>query len=176
MKIEINLANDKTANIVRNIYPLYLHDLSEFSGETPNKYGIYEAEEIRTLDEQYHIQDIWFNNPEELFPFIICVDGKPAGFALISTGKYAPKSTDYYVYEFFILKPYRGRNIAELAAKEVFDRFKGKWELDTHPSTLNQRAQSFWTKTIKNYTSGNFEKAFGTNFNGERLIFRFNNN
>lgn len=173
MEIEIILANDETANIIRNIYPLYLYDLSEFSGESPNEYGIYENEPIKTLEEQYHIQDIWFQKPGLLFPFIILADKKPAGFALVSTGAYAPKDADFYVYEFFLLRPYRGKNIAEIAAKQVFDKFQGAWELDTNPSTLNQRAQWFWNKTINNYTSGNFEKVIGTTFNGERLIFRF---
>lgn len=175
MEIETILANEDTANIIRNIYPLYLHDLSEINGNVPNEYGIYENEPIKTLCEQYRVQDIWFQKPGLLFPFIIFVDKKPAGFDLVSTGGYAPKGTDYYVYEFFLLRPYRGKNIAEIAAKQVFDKFRGKWELYTNPTTLNQRAQSFWYKTINDYTSGNFQKSLGTTFDGEKLIFRFSN-
>lgn len=175
MEIETILANDETANIIRNIYPLYLHDLSEIHENVPNEYGIYEDEAMKTLDEQYHVQDTWFQKPGLLFPFIIFADKRPTGFALISTGKFAPKGTDYYVYEFFLLRPYRGKNIAEIAAKQIFDKFRGNWELFTNPTTLNQRGQSFWHKTINNYTSGNFEKSFGTTFDGEKLIFRFSN-
>lgn len=175
MEIETILANEQTANIIRNIYPLYLHDLSEIYGNIPNDYGIYEEESIKTLNEQYYIQDTWFQKPELLFPFIIFVDRRPAGFNLVATGGYAPKGTDYFVYEFFLLRPYRGKNIAEIAAKQVFDKFRGKWELYTNPTTLNKRGQSFWNKTINNYTSGNFERSFGTTFDGEKLIFRFNN-
>lgn len=175
MEIETILANDETANIIRNIYPLYLHDLSEIHGNVPNEYGIYEDEPMKTLDEQYRVQDIWFQKPGLLFPFIIFADKKPAGFSLISTREFAPKGVDYYVYEFFLLRPYRGKSIAEVAAKQVFDKFRGDWELFTNPTTLNKRAQSFWHKTINNYTSGNFEKSFGTTFDGEKLIFRFSN-
>lgn len=175
MEIETILANEQTSNIIRNIYPLYLHDLSEFNGNFPNEYGIYEEDPMKTLDEQFHVQDIWFQKPGLLFPYIIYVDKKPAGFDLVATGIYAPKSTDYYVHEFFILRPYRGKNISEIAAQQVFDRFRGKWELYTNPTDLNHKAQSFWNKTINNYTSGNFDKAIGSTFDGEKLIFRFNN-
>lgn len=75
------------------------------------------------------------------------------------------------MYEFFLLRPYRGKNIAEIASKQVFDRFQGKWEVYTNPTYSNKKGQSFWNKTINNYTSGNFEKVFGTTFDGEKLIF-----
>ncbi|QVK18487.1 GNAT family N-acetyltransferase [Mycoplasmatota bacterium] len=176
MNIETILADDKTSNIIRNLYPLYLYDLSEFNGTLPNEYGIYEDEPVKTLEEQYHVQDLWFQEPGLLYPFIIFKDKLPVGFALVSTGKYSPKTTDYYLYEFFLLRPYRGENIAEIAAKQVFDKFKGKWELFTHPTPSNIRAQSFWQKTINHYTSGNFTRENGPTFDGEKIIFRFSNN
>ena len=173
MNVQCKLATEETANIIRNFYPLYLHDLSEFSGVLPNEYGIYEEDPVKTLLDQYNLQDIWFQNPEFLFPHIIYVDNKPAGFALVATGKYAPKTTDYYLYEFFILRPYRGKNIAMNAATQIFDKFQGKWELYTNPSPENKRAQSFWTKTVNKYTSGTFEKSEGETFDGRKIIFRF---
>ena len=91
VNVETILADKDTANIIRNIYPLYLYDLSEIYGNIPNKYGIYENESVKTLEEQYHIQDVWFKKYGELFPFIIFVDKNPAGFILVSTGKFAPK-------------------------------------------------------------------------------------
>ena len=175
MNIHCILAGDETANIIRNLYPLYLHDLSEFSGVFPNQYGIYEDDNVKTLVEQFNLQDIWFQKPGVLFPYIIYVDNKPAGFALVSTGQYAPKTTDNYLYEFFLLRPYRGKNIAGLAAENVLDKFNGKWELYTNPSLENIRAQRFWTKTIEKYTSGNYHKSVGNTFDGKKMIFRFEN-
>jgi len=175
MKIEIILSNNKNSNIIKNLYPLYLYDLSEIYGNVPNEYGIYEDKPIKTLEEQCDVQDVWFQKPDQLFPFIFFVDEKPAGFALVATGEHAPRGADYYVYEFFLLRQYRGKDIAEISAKQVFDKFQGKWELYTNPSSSNKKGQSFWNKTINNYTLGNFEKVFGTTFDGEKLIFRFNN-
>ena len=175
MEIELVLANNESGNIIKNLYPLYLYDLSEIYGNIPNEYGIYEDEPIKTLEEQYHVQDIWFQKPELLFPFIIFADKKPAGFALVSTGEYSPKDIDYYLYEFFLLRPYRGKDIGQISAKQVFDKFQGKWQLHTNHTSSNKKAQSFWNKTINNYTSGNFEGVCGPTFDGEKLIFRFSN-
>ncbi len=163
-------------NLIKNIYPLYLYDLSEIHGNVPNEYGIYEDGPIKTLAEQYEVQNDWFENLDYLFPYITMVDGKPAGFALVSTGKYAPKTTDYYLFEFFLLRPYRGKGIAETVAKRIFDKYPGKWELYTGHTPANKRAQSFWRKTIKNYTSGQYEEKQGQTFDGEKLIFRFKSN
>ena len=173
MNIELVLADKENANIIRNIYPLYLYDLSEVYGNYPNPFGIYEEESVRTLEEQYHIQDVWFRNPDFLFPFIIFADRKPAGFILIASGKYSPEGTDYFVHEFFLLRPHRGKNIAEIAAKEVFDRFRGTWALYTNPTDQNRKAQTFWRKTVSTYTSGKFTTSVGKTIDGEKLIFRF---
>lgn len=176
MKVETILATKETENIIKNLYPLYLHDLAEIYEELPNEYGIFEEEPIKTLMEQYDVQNVWFEKPGNLYPFIIIVDGKPAGFDLISTKDFAPKSTDYYLYEFFLLRPYRGKGIAEEAAKQVFDRFKGKWELYTSHKN-NERGKGFWRKTLSNYTGGNYEETSGETFlkDGIKTIFKFNN-
>jgi len=177
MEVKVVLASKENENIIKNIYPLYLHDLSEVYGNLPNEYGIYEDEPIKTLAEQYDVQNDWFQKPNELFPFIIMVDGKPAGFDLVSTGKYAPKGMDYYVFEFFLLRPYRGKDIASIAAKQVFDKFKGKWGLYVAAKEIgtNLRAEKFWRKTISDYTKDNFEEKHGPTFDGYKLIFTFNN-
>lgn len=175
MEVKVVLANEENANIIKNLYPLYLHDLSEVYGNVPNEYGIYEDEPIKTLAEQYDVQNLWFQRPDLLFPFIIMADGKPAGFDLVATGKYAPKGMDYYVHEFFLLRPYRGKDIASIAAKQIFDKFSGKWGLYVAPSGTNLRAEKFWRKTISDYAKGNFEEKHGLTFDGDKLIFTFKN-
>lgn len=82
---------------------------------------------------------------------------------------------DYYVYEFFLLRPYRGKGIASIAAKQIFDKFPGKWGLYVAPTGTNPRAEKFWRKTIKDYTNENFEEKHGATFDGDKLKFIFNN-
>lgn len=176
MKIETILAGEDKGDIIRNIYPLYLYELAGIYQQYPNEYGIYEDEPIKTLAEQYHVQDNWFKYPEYLFPYIITVDDKPAGFIMIATKRFIPKTTDHYVYEFFLLNSYRGKGIAEIAAGQVFDRFKGRWELYTR-NTNNERGQKFWRKTIDNYTKGDYLETEGMTFIDDEIkkIFRFSN-
>jgi len=175
MEIKVQLANENNQNIIKNLYPLYLYDLSEIYGNVPNEFGIFEDGPIKTLEEQYDVQNVWFQKPGLLYPHIIFVDEMPAGFALVATGEYAPNEIDNFMFEFFLLRPYRGKNIAEIAATQVFDKFKGKWELYTNQTETNKKGQSFWSKTVSNYTSGAFEKRLGTTFDGEKMIFSFDN-
>ncbi|XMB86796.1 GNAT family N-acetyltransferase [Mycoplasmatota bacterium WC44] len=175
MEVEIVLANEENSVIIKNLYPLYLHDISEHYGNVPNEYGIYEDDPLMTLAEQYDVQNIWFEKPNILFPYIIMVDEKPAGFVLIATTPYVSNTTDYYVNEFFVLRPYRGKNIGEIAAKQVFDNFTGRWELYTNSSSKNLKGQRFWRKTVSNYTKNNYDESIGETVHGEKVIFRFNN-
>lgn len=55
MEVKIILSDKENSNIIKNLYPLYLYDLSEIYGNVPNEYGIYEEESIKTLMEQYDI-------------------------------------------------------------------------------------------------------------------------
>ncbi|GIN86200.1 hypothetical protein J6TS2_25860 [Heyndrickxia sporothermodurans] len=57
-----------------------------YYGNLPNRHGIYEtADHIQTLREQYDVQNIWWEKPSSLYPFLIYADEIPAGFALIAT-------------------------------------------------------------------------------------------
>ncbi|GIO31729.1 hypothetical protein J2TS6_28700 [Paenibacillus albilobatus] len=40
MKVTVELTDPHTKFIINNLYPLYLHDLSEIWGWKPNKYGV----------------------------------------------------------------------------------------------------------------------------------------
>lgn len=176
MIIDVKLTDENEAYIIKNLYPLYLYDLSEHYGRIPNVHGIYEdSEDYRTLNDQYEVQNIWWEKPNILFPYLILVDGIPAGFVLIATPPHCNKGIDYFVNEFFLIQSLRGQGIAERAANIVFDQFKGNWELFTNPSENNIVGQRFWRKTISNYTNEVYIEEKGETFDGYKLIFRFNN-
>ncbi|GED68412.1 acetyltransferase [Brevibacillus reuszeri] len=178
--IAITLSDQDEAYIIKNMYPLYLHDLSGhyglIPGHIPNKHGIFEdSNDYRTLTDQYDVQKIWWEKPNCLYPFLIRVDDIPAGFALIATSPYCAKGIDYFVNDFFLLQPFRGKGIAEHSATQVFDKWKGNWELYTNPSERNITGQKFWRKTVSKYTKGKYKEEFGTTMDGYKLIFRFTN-
>ncbi|MCQ4088500.1 GNAT family N-acetyltransferase [Saccharibacillus sp. JS10] len=174
MNVELIPCGSDQSYIVHNMYPLYLHDLSEIWQNRPNAFGIFEEDDTPTLARQSEIFEVWWQHPGILFPLLIRVDGRPAGFAFVATPPYAPSETDYYLNEFFVLRPYRASGVAEAAARKVFDSFQGRWELQTNPSERNLRAQKFWRRTLSAYTSGNFTEKKGNHHEVEMLAFRFN--
>ncbi|MWV43399.1 GNAT family N-acetyltransferase [Paenibacillus sp. HJL G12] len=176
MKIKVQLTSKNEAYVIKNLYPLYLYDLSEHYVRFPNIHGVYEdSDEYKTLNDQYEVQNIWWEKPDCLYPYLILVEDKPAGFILIATPPHCSEGIDYFVNDFFLLRPYRGQGIAEQAAIKVFEQFKGRWELFTNSSERNITGQRFWRKTVSNYSKENYAELYGDTFDGHKLIFRFDN-
>ncbi|MDR9856484.1 GNAT family N-acetyltransferase [Paenibacillus sp. VCA1] len=175
MKVIVELTDEHTKFVINNMYPLYLHDLSEVWNWKPNKYGVFEEDDTSTLHEQNKVFDIWWSDPSVLFPYLIRVNDHPAGFALAAAPPYTPHGSDYYLHEFFVLRSFRGTGVAEAAAAQVFKLHPGAWELQTNPKETNKRAQLFWRKTIRKYTAGFYQEEIAeTKNDGIKLIFRFN--
>lgn len=176
MKIDVQLTDINKSYIIKNLYPLYLYDLSGHYDKLPNIHGIYEDnDDFRTLSDQYEAQNIWWEKPAILFPYLIVADGIPGGFILIATPPHCNQGIDYFINDFFLIQSLRGQGIAEYAVNKVFEQWKGNWELFTNPSEKNVVGQKFWRKTISNYTNGNYTEEQGETFDGYKLIFRFNN-
>jgi aminoglycoside 6'-N-acetyltransferase I len=165
----LSTAND--AYIVKNLYPLYLHDLSEFSGEKPNQHGILEPNAVATLAEQGEVQTIWWQKPDVLFPFIIQADDRIAGFAFVARPPYVPEKIDHVLQEFFLLRSFRRTGIGRRAAFEIFNRFPGRWQLEV--LAKNFPAQAFWRKILRQCSENPFEERSETTDAGRRRIFRF---
>nr|WP_145404992.1 GNAT family N-acetyltransferase [Paenibacillus xylanexedens] len=182
MNIQVELTNQDQAYIIKNMYPLYLHDLSGHyglqEGHRPNEHGIFEVgSEYRTLQDQYDVQNIWWGDPEHLYPFLMKVSGMPAGFAFVATPPYCRQDIDYFMHEFFLLQPFRGLGLAEQAAAAIFERFRGKWALFTNAADKNKVGQHFWRKTVSNYTRGVYEEITAETGceDGPKLVFQFSN-
>ncbi len=175
MQIEIKLVDNTNSFIIKNMYPLYLHDISGIHGILPNEYGIFEEEPVRTLAEQYDIQHAWFENPNLLYPYLIMVDNIPAGFCLVGSGRYVPQDVDYYIYETFFLSTFRGKNISYQALIEIFQKHHGKWMLFTHSTENNNCAKAFWHKTIGSYTDNEYTTEEKLIDGMPKLVFQFDN-
>ncbi|MCP3141630.1 GNAT family N-acetyltransferase [Pyxidicoccus xibeiensis] len=134
--------------LLRNLYPLYLHDLSE--------YGV----EYR-LDEQGQWQPdflpTWLAPSAEVHPLLLRSEGRTVGFAFVGQAPfpYMTKGRDFRMSEFFILRGERRRGLGRLAARAVFQRFPGIWEVSQLPG--NQAAITFWRSVIGEYTGGAFQ-------------------
>lgn len=173
MKTEIILADKGNGFIIKNMYPLYLHDLAGIHGTLPNRYGIFEEGEVKTLQEQYDIQQAQFEHPGELFAYIIMADSLPAGFCMIGSGRYVPEDVDFCIYETFILNPFRRRGIASNAVKEILNRHHGRWMLFTQANEKNEGALRFWQKNIESFTGGDFIRMDRTIDSMPKKVFLF---
>lgn len=176
MNVQVELCGLDQKFIINNLYPLYLHDLSEIWNRLPNKFGVFDEDDLRTLEEQKAVFDIWWEKPSILFPYLISVNSIPAGFGLVARPPYTPDQADFYLNEFFIVRSFRGKGVGEQAAQQLFNRYHGQWQLHTNPTARNTHSTAFWRKTLAHYSEGPFtEENKETQHDGFVKVFRFNN-
>jgi predicted acetyltransferase len=84
--------------------------------------------------------------------FIILVGAKPAGFALVRDRAHFAGAGVREISEFFVLRKYRRRGVGSYAARTLFARFPGRWELAE--LTWNVGARRFWHRLIRHCAVG----------------------
>jgi predicted acetyltransferase len=139
VSVEVDPALREHAPILANLLELYAYDFSEFhildigaDGRFGYKYLPLYCEPNR-------------------HPFLIRVDGKLAGLALVKRGsEISGNQTIWDMSEFFVLRGCRRRGIGMLAAQQVWRRFPGIWEVRVMQS--NVLANLFWEQAISNFT------------------------
>ncbi len=155
MKIKIKAAPLNKKPVLRHLMELYKYDFTEFDPEDVNEHGLYGYK---------YLDHYW--TEEGRRPFLITVDDKYAGFALIREHQ----DPDYFaIAEFFIMKKYRKRGIGKLVAFHLFDLLEGDWEVAEMEENLP--AQVFWRKVIQEYTSGTFKEIRKDNWDGPVQFF-----
>jgi predicted acetyltransferase len=149
----LEILNAKDSPILRewlsNVYPLYLHDLSEFDKT------FYQLDE-RGRWAPDHLQ-FWLTE-ETAHPLVIRAASRSVGFAFVGKApfKYMTPGMDYHLAEFFILRRYRRTGLGRRAAMAIFDALPGWWELEEIPANVG--AIRFWRKVIGEYTNGDFNE------------------
>ena len=155
MSLQISRASPAEYPILRNLYPLYLHDLSEFGGGyTLDEQGVWQPDYLPT----------WLSESEQVHPLLFRLDGRPVGFAFVAQAPfpYMTAGRDYQLSEFFILRAQRRHGLGQRAALDIFNRFRGVWELSQLRE--NHAAIAFWHRVVSEYTRGRFVQ---TLINGE---------
>lgn len=175
MKIEVVRARDRGFTVVQNLFPLYVHDLSEFMQWDVPETGLFVASDLVVQYWGRSPRDPRFRWPDGLrgFPFLIRVDRKLAGFVLIrEIGKDPP---GFDVGEFFILRKFRGKGVGKEVAHRVFDMFLGNWQV--RELEENTPAQAFWRRVIDEYTGGGYveTREVFPPFPHEMIVQRFSN-
>jgi predicted acetyltransferase len=139
VSVEVDPALPDHALILANLLELYAHDFSEFHILDIGADGRFGYESL----------PLYWSEPNR-HPFLIRVDGKLAGLALVKRGsEISDNQTVWDMSEFFVLRGCRRRGIGMLAAQEVWRRFPGIWEVRVMQS--NVRANLFWEQAIANF-------------------------
>ena len=177
MDVELKLSDHRDAYIIKNFWPLYVHDVSAFGEWELNPHGLLGVDaSTKNLAEQCEGLSPWWSEPGVLFPYLIRVNGAPAGFNLIAARSRLPKGidADFVVHEFFLVHGHRSSGVAEQAAIDGFERHHGRWEVVTYPS--HDRGIAFWRKVVGRY--GNARDCSEAEVDhpwGRRVAFRFDN-
>jgi predicted acetyltransferase len=155
MELEIAPATDADYPIVCNLARFYLYDMAEHAGWHFPADGLFDSGgQFANYWGRHGSRHVWPAAWRGL-PFLIQVDGHPAGFALVKRERETPPAFD--MGEFFIARQYRRCGVGRRAATALFDRFVGSWEVRQMPS--NKPAQAFWRRIITDYTGGVFTEA-----------------
>ena len=128
------VSDEYDRTVVRRLYPLYLHDLSQWS----NHYAL----DADGRWQPSYVDD--FLARERCAAFLLREGGAAAGFAWVGGGDFPRKRADrdWRLAEFFVAAPFRRRGVGRAAAAAVLDGFAGTWQLEVVDG--NEPALAFW--------------------------------
>jgi predicted acetyltransferase len=127
------------------LFELYAYDFSEILGLDVGDDGRFRVP----------VLDAYWTDPRR-HPFLIRVEERLAGFALVQRrSRLTGDEAVHDVAEFFVMRRYRRHGVGERAARWLFGRFRGRWEVRQKPE--NEAATAFWRRVIGRYSGGRFE-------------------
>lgn len=152
MNLEIKLVNIDERIKLEKLLQLYLHDLSLYFPITFNS---------STCEYEYDLNKYFADN----YAYFIKSGDEVLGFILVDDNL----ENNYEISEMFVLNNYKGKKIGEQAAMKIFDLYKGNWTIKAVP--LSPVAESFWKKTVNNYTNGYFKLEHTGKYERAELYF-----
>ncbi|OTW93075.1 GNAT family N-acetyltransferase [Bacillus thuringiensis serovar cameroun] len=137
MVVALQRVQESEKEILRNLYALYLHDLSKFTTNiTIGVNGFLEYEDLHLF---------WKN--DGITPYFIKIDNSIVGFLLLLERPFLKKENDFCMNDMFILNQYRGKGIGKQVIENLLEEKRGQYfviEL-----LKNVPAVSFWKKVYR---------------------------
>jgi predicted acetyltransferase len=135
--VEVVAAPPEQSVVVANLFELYAHDFSEFHDVEPGEDGRFGFSKL----------PLYWSDPKRR-AFLIQCRGKLAGFALVKQGSEVTEDDSVWdMAEFFVLRRYRRDGVGTEAARQIWTRYPGRWEVRVMEA--NKAAQAFWTRAIE---------------------------
>jgi len=135
MQVELERICPQSRQVLENLFPYYIYDMSEFMGWNPNELGVFSYNNANF--DKYWLED-------SHHPFFITVNGTIAGFVLIR--KYPQDLSLYDIEQFFVLRKFKGLGIGKQALKKVITLFPGNWQVRV--LLENKTGLGFWKSAI----------------------------
>jgi predicted acetyltransferase len=126
--------------VLANLVQFYRYDYTEIRDLELSPHGTY----------PYRYLDHYFVEPGREALFIVA-DGTLAGFALM---RRLDDGTNQ-VAEFFVLKARRRGGVGRAAARALFARFPGRWQLEFDDA--NAAGRAFWPAVVAEVATGDVE-------------------
>jgi len=144
--ISLDPAAPEESATLGNLMQLYVYDWSELGGLDVGADGRFADTPL----------DAWWSE-DWRHPFLLRVDGKLAGFALVAARSCLSGAAGVHdMAEFFVMRGYRRRGAGLAAACAAFDRFPGRWEI--RQREVNVAATAFWRRVVARYTGGRYQE------------------
>ena len=135
--------------LLQRLFELYLYDFSELEHADIDEEGWF-VPSARDWLARY-----WTEPGKHAL--LLRVGGKPAGLALVDESSPLAGSGDRrFLGAFFVARAYRRRGLGAAAARSVFGRFPGRWQV--LQIRANLPAQRFWRRVIGDYTGGRYRE------------------
>jgi predicted acetyltransferase len=159
--VEITPAMQEEQTVLANLYQLYIHDFTDFVEQPLGNDGRFAYDPLPP----------YWTEPDR-FPFIVWVDGKLAGFALVRKGSdFSGRSAVWNMADFFVVRGLRGKGVGYSVAKILWQKFPGPWEVRV--ITTNVPAQQFWAKATSRFLGKAIEPELVTKGKETRYLFLF---
>jgi predicted acetyltransferase len=159
--IEVTRATQEEQPVLSNLYQLYIHDFTDFVELALGNDGRFDYDPLPA----------YWTEPDR-FPFIVWVDRKLAGFALVKKGSdFSGKAGVWDMADFFLVPGVRGKGVGYNVARSIWQQFPGPWEVRV--ITTNVPAQQFWAKAISRFLGKAIEPELVTKGEETRYLFLF---
>ena len=134
MSIALKEVLESEKSILRNLYSLYLHDLSKYTSMID--IGADGSFEYESFDKFWEV--------DGLSPYFVISDDRIIGFILLLERPFLTKDNDLGINDFFILNKYKGTGAAAQAVRKLFEEKQGQYFVIQ--VIENKRAVLFWKK------------------------------
>lgn len=159
-RVTVRPLRTRDVPIVRRLVQLYVYDLvgARWGVEADGSYA----------PPRWH-RRFWRRDGRHRF--LVRVNGRPAGFALIREIAPGHGGPAHEISEFFVLRTHRRRGVGARVARALFNRFPGRWELSV--LTWNRGALSFWRRVIRGAARGRVESIQRAQGDLPSILWRF---